>query len=161
MSKGYLKDLINYNVMKAVSSMNMIAPLTSNGVLTNDDAKAAIKQVFPIDRDYTSLLNCISRNIIDRKDGWVRETMLEWAKNDIDGLILAVRHEIFTAEEVKPLSYIHATKALLAAIAVEKPTNANHVITNLRINSCLTDKDIEVLCLSVQIFPGELKETTI
>lgn len=158
MAKTYFQDLINYTVLKSISSMNMIAPLTSNGVLTNDDAKVAIRQVFPIDRDYASLLSCVSRNIIDRKDGWVRETMLEWARDSIDGLVSVVKHEIFTAEEVKPLSYIHATKALLSAIAAGNPANANPVITHMRLNGCLVEKDVDVLCLSVHIFPGELKD---
>lgn len=158
MENTYFQDLINYNVMKAVSSMNMIAPLTSNGVLTNDDAKVAIKQVFPIDRDYHSLLDCVSRNIIDRKDGWVRETMLEWARNDIDGLVSVVKHEIFTAEEVKPLSYIHATKALLKALLRGFPINASPVITHMVLNGCLVEKDVDVLCLSVHISPDLLKD---
>jgi len=101
---------IRMGFLNSIRRVEDIVPLYRSGMLSKDEAVSTLKRLFPLERSYSQLQSFINHEIIAANDEWIRDTALEWLKNDYRAVKSTVKWGIFTAEEIKPLIFMHLTR---------------------------------------------------
>lgn len=136
-----------------------IIPLNRSGMLSKEEAVSTLKRLFPIERSYNLLSRFINHEIIEAKDDWMRDTALEWVKVSFDAVEITVTNGIFTAEEIKPLIFMHLTRMFnieerLMGTAYEE---AGYVLKRLEDKGYLTTREVDTFLNSVFLMRSDVK----
>ncbi|NDB87002.1 MAG: hypothetical protein EB127_30600, partial [Alphaproteobacteria bacterium] len=96
---------------------------------------------------------------LEAKDDWMRDTALEWVKVSFDAVEITVTNGIFTAEEIKPLIFMHLTRMFnieerLMGTAYEE---AGYVLKRLEDKGYLTTREVDTFLNSVFLMRSDVK----
>lgn len=135
-----------------------VIPLYRSGMLSKEEAIKAIETVFPMERSFSVIQSIIGHQIMDPKDNWIRDTMLEWAKNSPEGVESAIEWGVYSAEELKPLIFLHLTRMFME----DRPKNDGYltsgaVLYHWRKSNYLTAAEEEKFIHSVFLFKSDIK----
>lgn len=151
-------SIIRTAFLNSIRRVEDILPLFRSGMLSKEEAVSTLKRLFSLERCYSQLRGLLGHEIIDAKDEWTREVALEWLKSDYKAVQYTVKWGIFTAEEIKPLIFMHLTRMFND----ERPKNNQYEVSGRELDllermNYLNSQDVDTFLHSVFLMKSDVR----